>query len=419
RDAQLDLALIYAGQARVQRLQGNGNEAMALLRQAASKPSNTFGSDDYALELGCIYLAMGQTVLAREEFAKCLVNAQDGQPRPSTPLAAFHQALLLHAAGELPPAKDLFALALQIAARLGYDQFLVVAAQRHLEALASALTDVQLPALEKLHARAAAFQPGRANLGPPSPVEQVPDTNLEVHAFGSSTVSKDGAAIHSAVWRSSRAKALFFYILDQGKVRKEAIGLDFWPDFSISKISSNFHATLWRVRQALGFKEAIVFEDESYSLHPSLHVWYDVAEFQNYLAMAEASGLGDAERAELLRQAIRLYRGPFMEDLYMEWVDQRREVLRGRYLDALISLGEIEMRGKRFREARETYERIVASDPYRDEAHLALMKSMVASGATSTALAHYKDYKALLRHELNAEPIEALQEYYQQLIINV
>ncbi|MBX3002528.1 MAG: hypothetical protein KIT29_03870 [Anaerolineales bacterium] len=419
RDAQLDLALIYAGQARVQRLQGNGNEAMALLRQAASKPSNTFGSDDYALELGCIYLAMGQTVLAREEFAKCLVNAQDGQPRPSTPLAAFHQALLLHAAGELPPAKDLFALALQIAARLGYDQFLVVAAQRHLEALARALADVQLPALEKLHARAAAFQPGRANLGPPSPVEQVPDTNLEVHAFGSSTVSKDGAAIHSAVWRSSRAKALFFYILDQGRVRKEAIGLDFWPDFSISKISSNFHATLWRVRQALGFKEAIVFEDESYSLHPSLHVWYDVAEFQNYLAMAEASGLADAERAELLRQAIRLYRGPFMEDLYMEWVDQRREVLRGRYLDALISLGEIEMRGKRFREARETYERIVASDPYRDEAHLALMKSMVASGATSTALAHYKDYKALLRHELNAEPIEALQEYYQQLIINV
>jgi DNA-binding SARP family transcriptional activator len=101
----------------------------------------------------------------------------------------------------------------------------------------------------------------------------------------------------------------------------------------------------------------------------------------------------------------------------MEWADRRREELRVKYLEALSALAKIESQGKRFTEAKKLYERIVAVDPYRDEAHLSLMKCLSLSGAPSAAIAHFKRYKSLLRKELNSEPLAELQEYYETLTV--
>jgi len=174
---------------------------------------------------------------------------------------------------------------------------------------------------------------------------------------------------------------------------------------------------LWRVRQALGFKEAIVFENEQYSLHPSIHVWYDVAEFENHLKRGGEAGLSNQARSELIRQAIGLYGAAFLQDIYMEWTDQRREQLRNLYLEALIDMAAIESSGKHYRAAKNNYERVLAVDPYRDEVHLALMKCLALSGASSSAIAHFKHYRAMLRKELNAEPLPELQAYYDQLAV--
>jgi DNA-binding SARP family transcriptional activator len=81
----------------------------------------------------------------------------------------------------------------------------------------------------------------------------------------------------------------------------------------------------------------------------------------------------------------------------------------------LVSLAEIERGEKRYREAKELYEKIIAADPYRDEAHLALMKCLVASGATSAAISHFKLYKKLLHRDLNSEPLPALESYYAEI----
>jgi DNA-binding SARP family transcriptional activator len=101
----------------------------------------------------------------------------------------------------------------------------------------------------------------------------------------------------------------------------------------------------------------------------------------------------------------------------MEWADRRREELRNIYLDALSRLAKIESHGKRYNEAKKLYERIVSVDPYRDEAHLSLMKCLTLLGAPSAAIAHFKRYKSLLRKELNSEPLPELQKYYETLTV--
>ncbi|MCL5429762.1 MAG: tetratricopeptide repeat protein [Chloroflexi bacterium] len=413
-----ELASTYLGLAKLERIRGQHQEAITWLRKAASFPGNPLASGEYSVELGTIYDAMGQHDLALKQFRTVLNKPGSGKaPTQTEILAAFLAARTLFREGNIKKAESLLFEALEGAARLGHDQFLVTAARTSLDFLEAVVLASPTTQLKSLFDRAIKFETGKAALELEPVINQVPQIHIEVRAFGQGEIRVNGELLPASVWRSSRARGLFFYILDRGKARKDTIGLDFWPDFSAGKISSNFHATLWRVRQALGFKDAILFEGDQYSLHPSIQIWYDVNEFERYLHSATKPNLTDAERSETLRQAIKLYQAPYLQDLYMEWADRRREELRNGYLEALSRLAKIESQEKRFGEAKKLYERIVSVDPYRDEAHLSLMKCLTLSGAPSAAIAHFKRYKSLLRKELNSEPLPELQEYYETLTV--
>ncbi len=413
-----ELVPVYVSLARVASSLGDYNEAMAWLRKAASQAGSRFSRAEYALHMGWTYANMQQYDLALQQLELAMQKWSE-PPQQDQVTAAFLRACVLYSQGKEAEAEPLLSQALQGAARLGYQQFLIPLARDWQAALLRAQASAPSPQLAGILEQAGRSTFTRSMLDGVEEAREAEPQLLQVHTLGSSEIRRNGEVVPVTAWRSTRARSLFIYIVDRGRVRKEAIGIHFWPDFSPGKVSSNFHATLWRVRQALGFKDSIVFEDDHYSLHPSIQTWYDAREFENNMSLAAAPGLPEAERAELLRQAVRLYRGPYLEDVYMDWADDRREELRGLYLDALEQLGNMEIKAKRFREARELFERIVATDPYRDEAHLALMKSMADSGAASAAILHYREYEKLLRKELNAEPIEALQTYYQQLTIRV
>lgn len=414
-----ELIPIYVSMARLERSSGSHNEAMAWLRKAATAKGG-FDKNEYALEMGSIYSEMGQNDLALKQFDTALIGWSNGKtPQQSQVLAAFLAADIHLRKKAQQKTRSLLERALRGSAQLGYDEFLIVAGRQRKALLDKAMASFPSPQLANLVRRVEQFHPGKGALEIAAPVAELPPLNLEIQALGTGEIRRNGELISTATWRSSRARALFFYIMDKTKVRKEAIGLDFWPDFSAGKISSNFHATLWRVRQAIGFKDAVLFEDDTYYINPSIRVWYDVAEFENYLRQAAKLRSASTSREEVLRQAINLYVGPYLQDIYIEWADRRREQLRNSYLDALFELAGLEGKNKRYRDAKDLYEKIVQTDPYRDEAHLALMKCLVDSGSPSAAIAHFKGYKALLRKELNAEPLPELQKYYDQLAVKV
>ncbi len=415
-----ELVATYTGFARIERLSNKYNESMNWLRKAANHSAHPLDKIDYAVELGSVYAEMGQDKLAVKQFELAITNWPEKQiPRQSEILAAFLLAQIYYKRGTKEKARRLLEHSMAGVAQLGYDQFLVSIARAHIDFIQEVMGPNLSAQMKHFLQRAKSFRTGLAAMEPEADIANLPPIQLEVQAFNGGEVHKNGELLPSVNWRSSRARALFFYILDRGKARKESIGLDFWPDFSPGKISSNFHATLWRVRQAIGFKEAIVFEGEQYSLHPRIRIWYDVAEFQNYLHQAAGSHISSTERSELLRQAVNLYHGPYLPDLFMEWAEKRQEELRSHYLEALNGLASLELEAKRYPDAKTLYEKVVAIDPYRDEAHLALMKCLVISGSSSAAIAHFKQYKAILRKDLNAEPLPELQKYYDQLAVKV
>ena len=203
------------------------------------------------------------------------------------------------------------------------------------------------------------------------------DTSAGLHVFalGPLRAERDGELIRQ--WGGEKAgtrqaEALFAFLFDRGErglTKDEAVEL-IWPDVDLDRADLAFHRTLGGLRRTLepgrgqrqGSK-AIGFSNDRYRLDPSVVAWSDVAAFEQRLTDASAA-TDPAVASAALNEARSLYRGEYLDDcpFYGDgaYVEDRRELLRARYVDLLLSLGGFhEQRGDRgaaaaaFREARQ------------------------------------------------------------------
>jgi DNA-binding SARP family transcriptional activator len=198
-------------------------------------------------------------------------------------------------------------------------------------------------------------------------------SGLHVYALGPLRAERDGELIRQ--WGGEKAgtrqaEALFAFLFDRaesGVSKDEAIEL-IWPDVDLDRADLAFHRTLGGLRRTLepgrgqrGGSKAVGFSNDRYRLDPAVVAWSDYATFEQRLADASAAAPDDALAA--LLEARDLYRGDYMDDcpFYGDGaqVEDRREHLRGRYVDLLLALGmQHEERGDRtaaaaaFRDAR-------------------------------------------------------------------
>ncbi len=409
RQATESLAAAHRGMAKLWAARGRFSMAFEHLRQAAMLLGHSQKSAWYAAWQGRLYWLLGDEKAALESLLPLLASRDESLSQEDEARILLLTAALLADQGETERPLHLLQRALEIIARLGYVYFLRVEARRLRTFLRGMSARLSHPVLEEL-----------TRLGQP-PLALAPETSpqaawplLVVHGFGVGEVWWGGERIGRAAWRAVGARALFFFILDRGPVRKEEIALAFWPDFSLAKVNSNLHATLWRVRRALGGKHFIRVEEGRYRLHPDLQVRYDVAEFEQMLR--EASTLTEPkERRQLLTRAVWLYGGDFLEDMDFPWVSERRYELLRRYGEALAWLIEDAMHRRAWQEALKWLEPALVAEPYNDRWHLYRLQCLVATGKPSRARAYYRDYRRRLKKELGVEPDQALRRFVESL----
>jgi DNA-binding SARP family transcriptional activator len=176
---------------------------------------------------------------------------------------------------------------------------------------------------------------------------------LHVFALGSLRVERGDERIQR--WGgekagSRQAQALFAFLFDRGErgvAKDEALEL-IWPDIDLERADLAFHRTLGGLRHTLdpdgrSGRQVIRFYNDRYRLDPGLVDWSDVAAFLAQLDAARAS----TDRPGTLRrleQARALYRGEYLDDCPFygdsNHVEARREALRGRCVDLLLTLGQ-------------------------------------------------------------------------------
>ena len=175
---------------------------------------------------------------------------------------------------------------------------------------------------------------------------------VRVFALGPLRVEREGTRIEH--WGgdkagSRQAQGMFAFLYDRGErgVAKDEVLELIWPDVDLERADLAFHRTMGGLRSTLdpdhrrGDRAAIRFANDRYRLTDSIVAWSDVDAF---LAALDGAAADRPSRQRLLEQARRLYRGEFLDDCpyYGDsaFVEDRRVLFRGRYVDLIVALGE-------------------------------------------------------------------------------
>jgi DNA-binding SARP family transcriptional activator len=141
--------------------------------------------------------------------------------------------------------------------------------------------------------------------------------------------------------------------------------------------------------------------------------WLDLNAFGKLEALGNASAL---------TSAVELYRGEFMEGLYLEecpefetWLVGERERWRQRVTWVLGELVAHHVRRSEHGQGLRFARRLLELEPWREQAHRQVMRLLAESGERGEALAQYAACQRALAEELSVEPAVETTRLYQQI----
>jgi len=238
---------------------------------------------------------------------------------------------------------------------------------------------------------------------------------LRLCALGPARVSSGERALTS--WPYARVKELLFYLMAQPPRTKAQIGLALWPEASPAQLRNSLSTTLYHLRRVLGHPDWIIFADDHYAFNRARAYWFDVEAFETHLAQAAQWRATMPEQALVtLQAAVNLYQGDFVEDLLEgEWFLLRREELRRKYLDVLLSLGQLLFAREDYIRAAETYRRAIEKDEVLEVAYRELMRCYARSGERGQALRQYQTLTHIMRDEVGSLPAPESVALYDRL----
>jgi len=187
-----------------------------------------------------------------------------------------------------------------------------------------------------------------------------------------------------------------------------------WPDRLPRSWERDLSAVVSKVRALLvsvGFEEPIVSGLGCYQLRLGPQVHVDVNDAKCYVEEAEAKlRKGDLLAAHASADvAANLCLRPFLPGEDGDWVDGRRAEQQELLLRVLDLLVEVHIRRGILPEARRYAYKLVELEPYRESAHLRLMRVQAALGNRAEALRVYERCRAVLREGLGADPSPAIE----------
>ncbi|VVJ19565.1 Transcriptional regulator [Amycolatopsis camponoti] len=146
------------------------------------------------------------------------------------------------------------------------------------------------------------------------------------------------------------------------------------------------------VRQAGGY--ALDIDPDSVDLH----------RFHRLTTAARHPGCPVAEQADLLDEALGLWRGPPLADLPGEWAARMREDWNQQRLDATVAWARAELRLGHHDKVIGPVRKLLIEHPLTEPLTAILMRALVAAGRDSEALDRYSLTRSRLGDELGSDP---------------
>ncbi|MEZ4767395.1 MAG: BTAD domain-containing putative transcriptional regulator [Caldilineales bacterium] len=229
---------------------------------------------------------------------------------------------------------------------------------------------------------------------------------LEIRALGGLQVSNDGAAVTGFV--SSKVAALLAYLAVSGRPhQREALAGLLWGEMPDAAAANNLRQALTNLRKLA--EPHVHITRDSVAFNRTAPYALDVETFRDLLRLS--GGQPSGQRIGLLRQALTLYQGDFLEGFYVrdapdyeDWALLQRVQLRELALRGWDTLAGLLLASGDYDEAVDAAGRLLAIDPWREETHRLRMLALARSGQFSAALAQYQACRDILQREFDAAP---------------
>jgi DNA-binding SARP family transcriptional activator len=242
---------------------------------------------------------------------------------------------------------------------------------------------------------------------------------LSVCLFGKLCVRLNGQEL--AGFDARKIQELFCYLLlhrDHPHPREVLASL-LWGNHPTEQSKKYLRQAIWQLQTALEGQSGRLLrvDPEWVDLDSKADLWLDVAVLERaFAAVQNLQGRDlDAETAQNLERAVRLYQGDLLEGWYQDWCLYERERLQNMYLAMLDKL-------MGYCEANREYEtgivygtRILFFDRAREHTHRQLMRLHYLAGNRTSALRQYERCLTALDEELGVKPAKLTLSLYEQV----
>ena len=171
-------------------------------------------------------------------------------------------------------------------------------------------------------------------------------STLSIQLFGKFCVRRNEQVLEG--FDARKVQELFCYLLlhrNHSLPRETLAGL-LWPDTTTIQSKKNLRQALWQLQSALGSQtepindRVLLVEPEWVQLNLEANFWLDVVIFEKAFDLVQKvpGHELDAQRVQVLQDAVQLYQGPLLEGWYQDWCLLERERLQNMYLTMLDKL---------------------------------------------------------------------------------
>lgn len=236
---------------------------------------------------------------------------------------------------------------------------------------------------------------------------------LQLTLFGSPEVRLHGQPVTG--FRTSKAQALLYYLAVTGRphTRATLAGL-LWGDQPEDAARASLSKCLSSLRDLLG--DAVLIERQTVALNRSYP--YDL-DTEHFAAVGQPL---TQETSPTAQATLALYRGDFLEGFYVreapdfeQWLLLQRAHYREAVINGLHALAGFHEQAGDLPSAIIHTRRLLALEPWREEAHRQLMTLLARSGQRAAALAQFETCRHVLEEELAVDPSAETTQLYADI----
>ena len=246
--------------------------------------------------------------------------------------------------------------------------------------------------------------------------------NAKISCFGKFDIEQSGCHIELKV--APKAQELLCYIIihQQQPFPREALSEILWENHPPRKSRKYLRQAIWQLQSSLKLHgnhiySLILVDPKWVCFNSDANCSVDVRDFERVFNQINILHVHDMQNSDfdLVQDALKLYKGNFLEGWYQEWCIVERERYQRMYLvmlDKIIQYCEI---NQKYDVGLVYGARILCMDRASERAHRQMMRLYMLSGDRSQAIRQYKHCEEALCSELGVAPSERTKQLYEQI----